>query len=247
MGKLHTLLAVEADKEGLSRRIQSETTTVFKNKHNHFQATHKWTEMMDENAVGDPEQHLEMVETVASKLDYLAQQVSGYLDVVLQKEATNQVAKADLVVNGTIIGTDIPATYLLGLETKLKNLRKVYDSIPTLAPGIKWEEDFQHSANVYKASHTQVRNKTRRVTRHQILVQPTEHHPAQIDKWDDIETVGHIKEDVWSGMVSPARKSELLSNIDNLIQAVKKARQRANTASIVNVRIGKEIFDFIHA
>ena len=46
-------------------------------------------------------------------------------------------------------------------------------------------------------------------------------------------------------MLSPAEKSELLSRIDKVIMAAKRARMKANSADSVDVKVGKKLADFI--
>ena len=47
-------------------------------------------------------------------------------------------------------------------------------------------------------------------------------------------------------MISPAEKSAILGRLDKLTRAVKKARQKANTAEVTKVTIGEELFKYIH-
>jgi hypothetical protein len=46
-------------------------------------------------------------------------------------------------------------------------------------------------------------------------------------------------------MYSPARKAEVLNNLDVLRNAVKKARMRANNSDLVSIKIGQDLLDFI--
>ena len=69
--------------------------------------------------------------------------------------------------------------------------------------------------------------------------------PAVIDKWEEVENVGKYTKKHWSGAVTSARKSELLGRIDNLLRAVKKARQRANSTEVVSMSVGNSLFEYI--
>jgi len=70
--------------------------------------------------------------------------------------------------------------------------------------------------------------------------------PAQVDKIPETENIGKYEKTHWSGMVSPARKAELMSRIDKLIRAVKKARQKANATDQVKLKVGSAMFDYIN-
>ena len=246
MSKLHELLAVEGDLEGTAKKILEETQVTFEKKAGHFFGSHKRLEMFDSEAVGAPDEYQELTETVHSKLEYTSEHFVRYLDAVLQKEATNQIAVADLVVDGVTIATNLPATFLLGLESKLKQLRKVYEAMPTLAPGKKWELDPSRGEHIYVTAMPDEKLKTAKTFRHKVLYDATEHHPAQIEKWEETENVGKYVTTVWSGMITPAEKSTLLGRLDKLLREVKKARQRANSTKVLKRTIGKELFAFIN-
>ncbi len=245
-GKLHELLAVEADLEGRARTIMEETRKVFKDKPALFMGAVRTYQPFVEDGISYPEEHQSLTTTVGEKLDYAGEAIARYYDAILQKESTNQVATADLVVNGALIAENLPATFLLGMETRLRKLRDVYAMIPTLAVGTEWQLDEGKGKGVYSTVHPEEKMKTQRTTKSAVLYEATEHHPAQIDKWEETENVGKYVKHIWSGMVTPSRKSELLDRIDTLIGAVKKARQRANAVEVMNVSIGKKLIDFIN-
>ncbi len=247
MTKLHEILAIEGDLDATAKKVVEEAIVTFTKKPDHFQEMHRALNMLDENRQGENvEESKAMVTTVADKLDHVQHHVAKYFDIFARKEATNQVATADLVVEGIVIAERVPATLLLGLESKLKNLRNLYEAIPTLAPGIDWRHDATRGADVYKAADADVRMKTEKVIQHKVLVEPTDKHPAQVEKWTADVPVGKIVVNQWSGMLSPAEKSEVLGRIDTLIRAVKQARQRANTVEISDIAIGEKLFEFIN-
>lgn len=245
-GKLHELLAVEADLEGRSRVIMEETRKVFKEKPSLFMGAVRTYIPFTEDGIDYPEENQSLTTTVDEKLTYACGSVIKYYDALLQKESTNQVAVADLVVDGQVLATGLPATFLLGMETRLKRLREVYAFIPTLSVGTEWKSDEGKGKGVFSMVHPEEKMKTQKTMKSTVLYEATEHHPAQIDKWDEVENVGKYTKHVWCGMVTPARKSELLNRVDTLLQAVKKARQRANSTEVVKSTIGKTLIDFIN-
>jgi hypothetical protein len=247
-GKLHELLAVEGDLEGTFKRIVEEAINTLAKKPDHFIAMQKKLEMFDdEKKQENLEERKEMVTTVLAKMDYVAEHSIRYFDAVYQKEKTNQKAVADLVVDGNILATNIPATFLLGMETKLKRVRELYESAPTLQPGIKWDEDSNLGIGVYSAVFPDIKLKTAKTFQHKILVAPTDKHPAQIEKWEEQIPVGKYTTTTQCSMLTPLKKSIFLGKIDKLIQACKQARQRANTQEVEVVSIGKQLFDYINS
>ncbi len=246
MGKLHELLAVEGDLEGAYKQILQETITTFTKKQDHFFGFHRKLSHFAEDAPEGISEHKEMVTTVPKKLAYQQDFIIRYLDAVFQKELSNQAAMADLAVDGKIIAKDVPATFLLGLETKLKKIRQTYESIPTLPPGYKWEIDSNRGMDVYLNANPEETYKQESVFKVQVLYDATKEHPAQVEKIPEKENTGKYVKDLWYGMLSPADKSKLIGKIDSLIRGVKQARQRANRAEVIEQKIGEKLFKYIN-
>lgn len=249
MGKLHEVLAVEGDLSGTAAKITEETKTTFDKKPEHFLAYTSVTSYFDEAqaATLNTTESKAMVTTVADKLDYMAPMVARYWDVYLSKEATNQEARADLVVDGQVIWANVPATVLLGLETKLKEIRPVYQAIPTLAPGVFWEKDATAGEGVYRSRDPEVRFVTQNVLTAVELSPATKEHKAQVQAVPKDVPVARREVTQQSGMLSPAEKSDLLERIDLLIRAAKVARQQANNIDAKDGKgFGEKLFAFIH-
>ena len=246
MGKLHELLSVEGDLSATSERILSEATDTFSNKSDRFNGHYRTLTMLDESRSGENAEDEKRVETtVGDKLKYVDRTVTKYYDALFQKECANQQATANLVVDGETIAEDVPATFLLGMETRLKRFRNVLEAIPTLRPGLAWEKAPEMGSGILKAPAATA-FKTEKFTDSRVLYEATENHPAQIDTWTADRNVGRVELEHRSGMISPAEKSRLIARADELIRAVKRARQRANLTEVDKDRkIGRKIFDFI--
>ena len=254
--KLHELLAVEGDKAGIAKKTTEEAINTFLKKAEHFKGHVKTLTMFDDKRQdneGGVTDRSEIVDTVMSKLAYALGPIGKYYDVVLQKELTNQQATADLIIDGVTIGKGLPATFLLGTETRLKEVRRLVESIPTLQPGVAWEEDPGTADGILRRKHPEVTVRDEKKINHTVLVQPSfpkegeggQSLPAQIESWNDTTKVGKYTRDEWCSMISVHEKSKMLGRVDNLISAVKKARQRANNVEIVQKEVGKKIADYI--
>lgn len=243
-GQLHQLLAVEADLTGKANRLLEEARGTF-NKGEHFTGGTRALKMFDEARAGEETVEVHIVDTtVSEKLAYLHGPICDSLDAFLQKEATNQGARSDVVIDDITLLGDVPATGLLGLETRLKNIRSTYESIPTLQPGIDWATSDE--ANIFEDRNPTERMRTEKTFKPVILHEATDKHPAQIEKIAIDEAVGKYRDIRLSGMISSADKSVLLGRIDKLITAVKSARMAANCTEVVDARCGEKLLDFIH-
>ena len=248
MAKMHELLAVESDRKGQFKTILEESKKVFKGDHNLFLGFHRKLTTFDEQDDDSkyPVEQKELGSTVPKRLDYTAKYIVKFLDVQLQKEATNQSACSDLIVNDEVIAENVPATFLLSLEKNLKEIRDMYSVIPTLPPNVAWDKAEELGADVYRMKEPEEKLRTEKKFMSQILYEATKEHPAQIEKWEEQIPTGKYIKNVWSGMITSAEKSRLLGNIDKLISAAKKARQRANNTEVVKQNIGQKLVEFIN-
>lgn len=248
MGKMHELLAVEGDLAGTAKKLAEEARDTFAKKPTHFQSTVRVVTYFDEqkSQLNKTEQTA-MTETVGGKLDYLAPALARYYDVYAAKEATNQTAVADVVIDGVPLLTAVPATVLLGMETKLKELRTVYEAIPTLQPGVIWEVDAEAAGHVYRTKNPSIAFVTEKITSAVELSPATKEHKAQVKEVVNDVPVARQEVTHRSGMITPGDKSLVLGRIDTLIRATKEARQRANSVEAVKVdNFGKTILGFIN-
>jgi hypothetical protein len=249
MGKLHEVLAVEGDLAGTAKKISEEAIKTFNSRADHFIGrTQVDTYFADEDQNLNKTDSKAMDETVFGKLKYVAPIVSRYWDAYFVKEATNQIASADIVLpDGKVFSTKVPSTVLLGMETKLKELRAIYEHIPTLQPGIAWEKAPDLGVGVYQMKEGVTTFITKRTIRPIEMSPATKEHRAQVDKIEEDRPVARRVSMATSGMLSPAQKSDLLERVDILIRSVKKARQRANNQeTVAENEFGSRFFAFIH-
>jgi hypothetical protein len=246
MSKLHEILAVEGDLEGTAKKVINEAVNTFVKKPDHFIAFEKHYEPFNEGVENElPSESKDLVTTVGDKLDYVFGHVNNWFDAVLQKESTNQIAKADIIIDGNIIAKDVPATFLLGLENKLKDVRNLVAMVPTLAPAIPWVADQVKGEGVYRSGKLQERIRTTKVMKPVVLYEATDKHPAQVKESTEDVAIGKYVQTDWCSMISPAEKSRVMGRVDALIRAVKQARQRANNVDVLKVKIGKTLSDYI--
>lgn len=246
MGKLHELLAVETSLEGAANKLIAESKKTF-NKETLFNGQVRNLTYFDENnAHLNHKEYQKLTTTVSENIEYLEKPITDYWDALLNKESANQQAVADLIVEGVKVAEALPATFLLGIESRLVKLRELYDNIPTLAPGIEWVPAPEIMKHAFKTGHTETTFKTEKDPEFRIVVEATKEHPAQVERIERTSNVGKYETVKYSGMMSPAEKAHRIERIDSLLRAVRKARSRANMVEVQPREIGKSLLDFIN-
>ena len=243
MGKMHELLAVESDLKNTMTKIVNETVDTF-NKRRHLFTGHVKAYSAAEEHGESFDSEIKKVEyTVEERLEYTLKYVAKFLNANYQKELTNTLARADIVVEGRKIAEGVPATMLLALEKHLGLLFNAYQHIPTLEPGIDWKIDTKEK-DIYQATLKPV-YKTAKKTTAVVLYEATTEHPAQVKEVVEDVRVGTFEIVATSACITSKRKSEYLNRIMTLIAAIKKARARANSREIEKGSIAKQIFEYI--
>jgi hypothetical protein len=163
-------------------------------------------------------------------------------DVVATQDYANCTAKADVVVDGTVIAANVPVTYLLFLEKQLTDLYTFVDKLPALDPSEHWT--FSESAGHYAADPVQT-TRTKKVPRNHVKAEATEKHPAQVDVYTEDVVVGTWTTIKFSGALPASRIRELRERVTKLQQAVKFARENANNADVTDVTVGDQILGYV--
>lgn len=246
MSKLHQLLAVHDSAQTMFKKVNEEAISTFTKKQNLFEGmSSSTTSKLDAQdplypKFPDSTQYVPVAEDVESKLNYVFNEAVKYFDINYQIDAANCYAKADLILEGNTVATDVPATSLLFLENKFKSVRGVIEAVPTLDPAIQWTKD----GAVYRMPEA-VKPVVEVVPEHTQVSPPTDKHPAQIAVVQKTYIRGITKITGLSGRITSARKSELLGKCDKIINACKQARQRANDVDHPTAVIGQKIFDYL--
>jgi hypothetical protein len=165
-------------------------------------------------------------------------------DVILTKDVANGLAKADLVVDGTTIATDVPVTYLLFMEKQLTDLLTFVTKIPVLDAAETW--GFDEATDTYATPPTQT-TRSKKVPRNHVKAEATEKHPAQVEMYFEDVLVGYWTTVKYSGALPQARINELKARVVKLAEAVKVAREKANSTPVTDQKIGEKVFDYLFA
>lgn len=163
-------------------------------------------------------------------------------DVVATKDWANCDAKADVVVDGKVLLSQVPATYLLFLEKQLLDLHTFVKKLPVLDASESWT--FDPSADCW-ATEPVSTLKTKKVPRNHVKAEATEKHPAQVEVYYEDVVVGTWRTIKFSGALPARRVHELLDRVEKLQEAVKFAREEANNREVTEQKIGATVFNYL--
>lgn len=177
--------------------------------------------------------------------DAIAQvrQVWGDLmDTVLTQDVANCNAQADIMVDGQVITAGVPVTHLLFLEKQLIDIRTFVSSLPVLDSGMTWAKDEATDSYATEPSET---TKTKKIPRNHVKYEATKEHPAQVEVFSEDVIVGYWTTVNYSGAIPESRKKEILERVSLLQDAIKSAREEANSIDIADMEESKDIFNYI--
>lgn len=199
-------------------------------------------EPKDEEGDQLPPEQTKVQKNVETIFEVVANEMTRFFDLTLTKETANTQAKADIIVDGVTIAKDVPVTYMLQLEKKLADLRTFISKLPLLDPAEEWAHD--GTSGVFKSIPTQT-HRTKKVPRAFVKAPATDKHPAQVDVFHEDIIVGYWTTVKFSGRISQERQTQLQERINRLIDAVKLAREAANSTEVTDKKIGSALFGYL--
>lgn len=247
MAKLHQLLATDASQKGQAQRVRLELQNTFEKKRHLFEEKRVTFTPNTENAAPVTEAQSDIQSTVRSEVAWLNNILTKALDAAYAIDIANTQAKADVVLDGEVLAKAVPATALLQLEKRIKEVQEFLRTIPTLDPAKGFTADKDKGVGVYVARDVR-KNRTSKETIPLVLYPSTDKHPAQVEKIVKDVTIGTILEQEWSALITPALKAELLERAENLARAVATARSKANDQEIDTAanKVGAALLGYIY-
>lgn len=163
-------------------------------------------------------------------------------DVTATKEWANGQARADVVVDGQTLLSQVPVSYLLFVEKQLVDLHTFVKKLPVLDASDTW--NFDASADAWATEPVQT-TKTKKIPRNHVKAEATEHHPAQVEVYYEDVVVGTWRTVKFSGALPARRVNELVERVEKLQQAVKFAREEANSLEVADQKVGEKVFAYL--
>lgn len=242
MTQLHEILAVEKTRSNAAKEAIADSRRKF-SAHSQFFAGRSRTLTMfsdgPENvALQAAESSIQMpttsvVDTMAYTMDLWAKAQ----DVRATKDLTNTVAKADVMMNGAVFLSDVPADTLMGLIAQAKEIKETLALAPTMDPTKQW---LRNDAGFYMSPVvTSVKNKKEEYGLE--LSPATERHPAQVKACTREVPVGKFEDQVYSTLWTTNQKATALAWMDDFMAELQAALQRANQVEIIPSKVGATV------
>ena len=163
-------------------------------------------------------------------------------DVVATQDKANCSARADVAVEGKVVLSAVPVTTLLFLEKQLVDIGTFVEKLPTLDPAESWQYD--QAADCWATPAYQT-TRTKKIPRNHVKAEATKEHPAQVEVYSEDVVVGDWTTTKFSGAVPAKERNDLLVRVRRLQEAVKLAREEANSQECTVTRIGEQVFGYL--
>ncbi len=238
---LHEIVAIEADVKGQAARIEAEALDTFVKKQNLFDGKTRTYKARTEGGAFKEAEYNPVQETVLKKLAWVVEAQVRNVDLLVTKETANLRAAADIIINDVIIAANVPVTALVNLENKFKRFRVLLESAPTLNPTKDWKSTPEGIWETAPAVTTSIEKEEAFLT----VSAATDKHPAQVQKILKDFPAGDWTLTEKSGRITSAKKADLIGKCDEMIRALKTARERANNIEVDQAKIGENLFKHI--
>jgi hypothetical protein len=165
-------------------------------------------------------------------------------DVTATKDWANCTACADVKIGDRTVLSQVPVPYLLFLEKRLLELETVVKTIPTLDPSEQW--NFDPAQAVFASAPTQT-TRTKKIPRNHVKAEATKEHPAQVEIFNEDVIIGTWTTVKYSGALPVQTSKAILERISKLRDAVKFAREEANSIEATPRKVGAILFEYLLA
>lgn len=241
MPKLNQIIAVE---KTVKSRSYSDLTEAHKQlqKNNLLSGISRTYRPKDEEGEVLPPESTRVQLKAEAVIKQTADILGNLFDVTATKDWANCEAKADVVIGERVLLKQVPVSYLLFLEKQLTDLSTFIRKLPILDASESWE--FDPSADAYATEPLQT-VRTKKIPRNHVKAEATDKHPAQVEVYYEDVTVGYWRTVKFSGALPASRVHELQNRIEKLQQAVKFAREEANSYEVTDQKVGDKVFAYL--
>jgi hypothetical protein len=163
-------------------------------------------------------------------------------NLVLTQDTGNQSAKADIVVDGAVLMSNVPITTLLFLDKQVNDLETFISKLPTPDPAEEWTHDPNTGLLRGKANESLRTSKEPTVI---VKYEATKEHPAQTELFTKDVPVGTWTQIMYSGCIATDKKNAMLTRVRKLQDAIKVAKEQANLIEVERQKAGEPLLGYV--
>ena len=241
MGKLNQVIAVVAPKKARAVAVLTEAYHKIQ-KPPLFDGISRTYQPKDDEGERLPAESKAIQVRVKDLISESRSALTEMYDIVATQDYANCEAKADVVVGGKAILSQVPVTHLLFLEKQLTDVATFVGKLPTLDPADQWGYD--QNADCF-ATPPSESTRTKKIAKPFVKYEATKEHPAQVEVVHEDVLVGNWKTIKFSGALPAKEKNDMLDRVRLLHEAVVKAREEANSREVSSVSVAKSILGFV--
>lgn len=241
--KLNQVLAIEKGAKTKSHRVISDVYKRLQNVGLLEGLNRTYQPHNDEDTDSLPPENKLIQYRVPELLGELREELEDFFNIVAAKEIANATASVNVILeDGSVFLTNVPVTYLLFLDKQLTDLITLLGAIPVLEPGIEWS--FDPAVNGFRSTPVQT-VRTKKIPKPITLAEATEHHPAQVQLFTEDVPVGTWTAVKMSSAIPLATRTAMVEAANELLRAVRIARETANESEAEKQTLAETIFNHI--
>lgn len=244
--KLNEIIAVATGKKGEVQKAVTETYHKIQKEglFDGLSRTYRPREELGERLPSESKQPQLKVKDLVSNA---AKAWKELFDIIFTLDHGNCIARSsvDVQINeeqSRTLLTDVPATTLLFLEKQLKDVHTFVSKLPTPDPSEVWK--FSKEQEMLMTDPTQTA-RTKKEQKALVMYPATEQHPAQTQLVTEDKIVGDWTQILYTTRIPANEKFAMLERIDKLVDAVKVAREKANSTQVEKKKMGDLLLSYI--
>ena len=241
MPVLNQIIAIQAGKKTEAKEALTKAYHLMQKPELLFGISKSYKPKDENGEMLPPETKLVQVKA-SDVIKSVTDELIGLFDIVATQDNANCQARADIVIDDVTIAKQVPVTTLLFLEKQVTDLKTFVGSLPTLDPAEQWSYDKAQDCFASQPFQTM---RSKKVMRNHVKAEATDKHPAQVEVYTEDVTVGTYTTVKFSGAVPAQQKAALLVRVSKLGDAIKMARESANSLAVSNVNLGKSILSYV--
>lgn len=247
MAKLHQIVAIAEGKKSRGQQLITKAHHMLQRTgtdggNNPLAGISKTYRPVDEDGEKLPPEAKRVQVRVKEVIAEVTTGMTDLYDTLLTQDVANTAAKADVTVDGIAILKGVPVTHLMYLEKQLADLHTFVEKLPTLDPAYDWT--FNDKVDCYSTPPTET-HRTKKVPRNHVLAEATDKHPAQVQVYNEDILCGYWSTTLFNGSIPAKDRNDMLARVRKLQDAVKFARNEANSIEVKEEKQAKKLFDFV--